>query len=169
MATSVSRSSSRARHTSPYPPAPSFSISTKRPHSWVPAWFWFVTVQQSGSSAQPEGGLTLLDEVVVVVVVGAVGPAGGGAAAAPVSSSYSCLSSLRHSRYWSSAVPVSRNVWPSTSTTCGATSDWKLSVSSFSASACVRASAYFLTPESTAAIPPMVPALRAAFSMRRQL
>ena len=61
--------------------------------------------------------------LVSVVAAGlAAGGAGGGAAAAPVSSSYSFLSSLRHSRYWSSAVPVRRSVCPSTSTTCGATS-----------------------------------------------
>src|SRR5262249_26098778 len=74
-----------------------------------------------------------------VCCVGVTGESssGAGAPSTPFSSRYSSCSSLRHSRYCSSAVPVSFRVRPSTSTTCGATSSLKDSESSFSASACV--------------------------------
>src|SRR5207302_424393 len=61
----------------------------------------------------------------------------------PFSSRYSSWRSLRHSRYCSSAVPVSFSVRPSTSMTWGATSDWKVSDISFRAWAWTFASAYF--------------------------
>src|SRR5882672_2740639 len=92
-----------------------------------------------------------------------------GTATPPVSSTYRVCSILRHSSYWSSAVPVSLKVLPSTSITCGATSAWNDVASSRIPSALSLASLRFLRPLSMLAVLPTAATLRTAPSMRWQL
>src|SRR5689334_15036017 len=84
----------------------------------------------------------------------AAGAAAGGTAAGAASGFWYSRSSWRHSRYCSSAEPVSFRLRPSTSMTWVETSDWNERASSLKACAWVLASAYFFRPERNEATPP---------------